>query len=186
MGGWPCPISESSPGAAMTIRKTDNALIAKMLFSVTLFGAWALAWTAPPPAVAADAVRFEISELAVVTERGRFSFTVEMAVTEAQRQRGLQHRNALAPDAGMLFDFGNLQPASMWMKNTLIPLDMIFVAGDGRVVNVAARNRPASLAVIRSAGAVRAVLEVNAGTAGRLGVEAGSLILHPLFGTAPP
>ena len=151
-----------------------------------LVGFWALAWTAPAPAAAADAVRFETSELAVVTGRGRFSFTVEMAVTEAQRQQGLQHRNALAPDAGMLFDFGSSQPASMWMKNTPITLDMIFVAGDGRVVNVEARTRPRSLAVIRSAGPVRAVLEVNAGTAERLGVEAGSLVLHPVFGTAPP
>ena len=151
-----------------------------------LVGFWALAWMAPVPAVAADAVRFETSELAVVTERGRFSFAVEMAVTETQRQRGLQHRNALAPDAGMLFDFEYSQPAAMWMKNTPVPLDMIFIAGDGRVVNVKARTQPDSLAVIRSAGAVRAVLEVNDGTAERLGIEAGSLILHPLFGTAAP
>ena len=159
----------------------------RMIFRRTvLLGVWALAWTAAPPSVAADAVRFETSELAVVTGRGRFSFTVEMAMTETQRQQGLQHRNALAPDAGMLFDFGSSQPAAMWMKNTLIPLDMIFVAGDGRVVNVEARTRPGSLAVIRSAGTVRAVLEVNAGTAERLGVEVGSLVLHPVFGTAPP
>jgi hypothetical protein len=124
------------------------------------------------------------SELAVVTEQGRFSFTVEMAVTETQRGRGLQYRKSLAPDAGMLFDFGAPEPAAMWMMNTPIPLDMIFVAGDGRVVNVEARTQPGSLAVIRSAGAVRAVLEVNAGTAERLGIEAGSRVLHPVFGTA--
>ena len=158
-----------------------------MVFRHTvLLGLWALAWTAPQPAVGADAVPLQTSELAVVTERGRFSFTVEMAVTETQRERGLQHRKSLAPDAGMLFDFGTPEPAAMWMKNTPIPLDMIFVAGDGRVVNVEARTQPDSLAVIRSAGAVRGVLEVNAGTAERLGIEAGSRVLHRVFGTAGP
>ncbi|MDP6604284.1 MAG: DUF192 domain-containing protein [Rhodospirillales bacterium] len=151
---------------------------------IVLLGLWVLAWSVPQPAVAADAVPMRTSELAVVTEQGRFSFTVEMAVTETQRGRGLQYRKSLAPDAGMLFDFGAPEPAAMWMMNTPIPLDMIFVAGDGRVVNVEARTQPGSLAVIRSAGAVRAVLEVNAGTAERLGIEAGSRVLHPVFGTA--
>ncbi|MDP6803761.1 MAG: DUF192 domain-containing protein [Rhodospirillales bacterium] len=151
---------------------------------IVLLGLWVLAWSVPQPAVAADAVPMRTSELAVVTEQGRFSFTVEMAVTETQRGRGLQYRKSLAPDAGMLFDFGTPEPAAMWMMNTPIPLDMIFVAGDGRVVNVEARTQPGSLAVIRSAGAVRAVLEVNAGTAERLGIEAGSRVLHPVFGTA--
>jgi uncharacterized protein len=130
----------------------------------------------------AEPVTFDTSDLSVVTERGRFVFTVEMAVNDAQRVQGLQNRMDMAPSAGMLFDFGRVQTISMWMKNTYLPLDMIFIGAGGTVVNVAADTQPQSRAIIRSARPVLAVLEVNAGTAARLGIVPGSRVFHPLFG----
>jgi uncharacterized protein len=85
----------------------------------------------------------------------------------------------------MLFDFGEDQPVSMWMRNTLIPLDMVFVEASGRIAGVAPDAVPLSERVIPSPGPVRAVLELNAGTARRLGIRRGDTVLHPLFGTFP-
>ncbi|HEX6979549.1 MAG TPA: DUF192 domain-containing protein, partial [Alphaproteobacteria bacterium] len=84
-------------------------------------------------------------------------------------------------DAGMLFDFKRDQPVSMWMRNTRIPLDMLFIARDGRIVNIAQRTVPFSEATIQSKGAVRAVLELNGGTAQRLGIRPGDTVRHPIF-----
>ena len=130
------------------------------------------------PALAAD------HEVMVVTAKGRFLFTVEVAETLAQRRQGLQHRKNLAAGAGMLFDYKRVQPVAMWMKNTIIPLDMLFIDGAGRVVNVARDTVPFSLVTIPSAAPVRAVLEVNAGTARRLGIRPGDQVLHGIFGNA--
>jgi uncharacterized membrane protein (UPF0127 family) len=94
-------------------------------------------------------------------------------------------RGALAADAGMLFDYRFAQRITMWMRNTLIPLDMIFIGVDGRVINVAERTIPHSEAIIASKGRARAVLEVNGGTASRLGIKPGTKIYHHIFGTAP-
>ena len=124
------------------------------------------------------------AEVMVVTAKGRFLFTVEVAGTGAQRQQGLQNRKSLAAGAGMLFDFERVQPVAMWMKNTLIALDMLFIDDAGRVVNVAENTVPLSLATIPSAAPVLAVLEVNAGTARRLGIQPGDQVLHPIFGNA--
>jgi len=128
------------------------------------------------PALAGEA------EVLVVTAKGRFLFTVEVAETEAQRRQGLQHRKGLAAGAGMLFDYKRVQPVAMWMKDTLIPLDMLFIDAAGRVVNVARDTVPLSRAAIPSAAPVRAVLEVNAGTARRLGIRPGDRVLHAIFG----
>ena len=93
-------------------------------------------------------------------------------------------RDAMAPDHGMLFDFEEDQPVAMWMRNTRIPLDMVFIDRAGRVAGVAPDAVPYSEAVIPSPGPVRAVLELNAGTARRLGIGPGDLVRHPMFGTA--
>ena len=110
------------------------------------------------------------------------SFQVELAATDKERQRGLMFRRKLAPQAGMLFDYVQPQPVAMWMKNTYIPLDMLFISADGRVVNIVRRTVPHSLWSIPSAGPVRAVLEVNAGTADRLGIAPGAQVRHRIFG----
>ena len=124
---------------------------------------------------------FETSRLVVASAGGRHVFTVELAVSAAQRSQGLQNRRRLASDAGMLFDFEAAQPIFFWMKNTYLPLDIMFIADDGRIINIARDTTPLSPAKITSSGPARAVLEVNAGTAKRLGIEAGDSVEHPIF-----
>ncbi len=123
--------------------------------------------------------------LDIVTETGRVEFTIEIADTAAARQTGLMHRHSMPATHGMLFDFEATQPVSMWMKNTFIPLDMLFVAADGTIINIIKRAVPLTLTPRQSAAPVRAVLELNGGTADRLGIRPGDRLLHPLF-TAPP
>lgn len=133
-------------------------------------------------AVAQGLVSFERSTLEVIGPSGRrHGFAVEVAQSARQLSQGLMYRKSLAKDAGMLFDFGAVQPIAMWMKNTLIPLDMVFIAADGRVTGVAERTVPMSTTVISSPGPVRAVLELNGGTAARLDIKAGDRVVHPIF-----
>ncbi len=123
--------------------------------------------------------------LEIFTAAGTSShFSVEMATTTAQMEQGLMYRTSLAQNGGMLFDFGRVQTVSMWMKNTLIPLDMLFIAADGRITGIAERTAPESLAIIGSPSPVRAVLEINGGTAHRLGLHIGDRVVHPLFQVA--
>ena len=110
-------------------------------------------------------------------------YEVEVAATPRARARGLMFRRSLAPRAGMLFDFGTDQVASMWMKNTFIPLDMVFADRDGVVRGIARNARPRSLDPISSRIPVRAVLELNGGEAERIGLSAGDRLRHPVFGT---
>ena len=110
-------------------------------------------------------------------------YEVEVAATPGARAQGLMFRRALAPGAGMLFDFGRDEVARMWMKNTFIPLDMVFAAGDGTVRSIVRNARPRSLDTISSRVPVRAVLEVNGGEADRIGLAAGDRLRHPVFGT---
>ena len=115
---------------------------------------------------------------------GRYRFDVELAETPAQQAQGLMFREKMAADAGMLFVYDRPQPASFWMKNTLIPLDMIFIGADGRVVNIHERAVPHSLDAIPSAGPVKAILEINGGMSSRLGIRPGDRVVHPVFAQA--
>jgi hypothetical protein len=142
----------------------------------------ALAAVAPAATRAQPAsIGFAKSELFIESGGKRHHFTVEFADTDERRALGLMYRTQLAPDAGMLFDFKKDQDVAMWMRNTRIPLDMLFIARDGKVANIAQRAVPFSEATIPSSGPVRAVLEVNGGTAERLGLKAGDRVIHPLF-----
>ena len=127
---------------------------------------------------------FPTGELTIVSASGPHKFKVEIAATPGQMQQGLMFRSSLAADAGMLFDYGHPMPAMMWMKNTLIPLDMLFVDSQGRIVNIRERAVPGSLDTIAAAAPVRATIELNGGTAARLGIKPGDRVLHPIFGTA--
>jgi uncharacterized protein len=128
--------------------------------------------------------RFATSELTIVSATGPHRFTVEVAETPEQMEQGLMFRRTMAPDAGMLFDYKTPTVATMWMRNTLIPLDMLFVDAGGRIVNIHQRAVPQSLDVIAAAAPVRAVIELNGGTASRLGIEPGDQVVHPIFGNA--
>lgn len=125
------------------------------------------------------------SDLVIRTERGAQKFTVELADNDQTRSRGMMFRTSMAPDAGMLFDFRQEQMASFWMRNTLIPLDMVFIKADGTILNIHQRAIPRDETGINSAGPVRAVLELNGGTASRLGIKAGDKVEHAIFGTPP-
>jgi uncharacterized membrane protein (UPF0127 family) len=128
--------------------------------------------------------RFPTGELAIETANGRHRFHVELATTPAQLEQGLMFRQSMAPDAGMLFDFRHPAPISMWMKNTFIPLDMLFIDAGGRIINIAERTVPHSLDPVSAAAPARAVLELNGGTAARLGIRPGDRVLFPIFGNA--
>jgi hypothetical protein len=122
-----------------------------------------------------------LTPLNIATASGTHRFTVEYADTPERRAVGLMHRPAMAADHGMLFDFKTDAPVAMWMRNTRIPLDMLFIARDGRIVNIAERAMPFSETTIPSKGPVRAVLELNGGTATRLGIKPGDRVAHAMF-----
>ena len=128
---------------------------------------------------------FPVSSLIIETAKGPQHFSIEVATTQQQQEQGLMFRREMAVDAGMLFVFPQVQTALFWMHNTLIPLDMIFISNDGHVADIHERAVPLSDAVIASRVPVRAVLELNGGTADRLGIEVGDLVESPAFGTAP-
>jgi len=115
----------------------------------------------------------------LVTASGRHRFTVEIADTVAARSRGLMFRDSMAPDHGMLFDFGTDQDVAFWMKNTILSLDMVFIRGDGTVVSIAPATTPFSLEPVPSAAPARFVLEVIAGTAARIGLKPGDRLVSP-------
>jgi uncharacterized membrane protein (UPF0127 family) len=119
--------------------------------------------------------------LSIETSSGNHTFDVEVMRSQAELERGLMFRRQMAPDRGMLFDFGEAQSVSMWMKNTYLPLDMVFIAADGKVVNVKENATPMSEAIIASKGPVLGVLELNAGTAKRIGLKAGDLVKYGMF-----
>ncbi|MBM3567610.1 MAG: DUF192 domain-containing protein [Alphaproteobacteria bacterium] len=123
--------------------------------------------------------------LVIETGSAKHAFQVEFAATPEQKSRGLMFRERMAPDHGMLFDFRPGQHVAMWMRNTLIPLDMLFILSDGRIRNIHKRAVPHSEATIASDGAVAAVLEINGGAADRLGIAPGDLVRHRLFGNLP-
>ena len=128
------------------------------------------------PAGSADQTTLEI-----VTKTGVHVFSVELAVNDADRAKGLMFRKDLPEGRGMLFDFQREQDVSMWMRNTLIPLDMIFITADGRIRRIAENTEPLSERTISSGGPVRGVFEVIGGTAKKLGIAAGDRIAHPIF-----
>ncbi len=131
---------------------------------------------AAAPAAAADPQTLEI-----VSKTGVHTFAVELAKSDAERAQGLMYRRELPEGRGMLFDFQRDDEVAMWMKNTYIPLDMVFIRSDGRIVRIAENTEPRSERIISSGGPVRGVLEVIGGTARKLGIAAGDRVAHPLF-----
>jgi uncharacterized membrane protein (UPF0127 family) len=129
----------------------------------------------------APAIAQGLEDLTIVTGGGRHIFHVEVARTDDERAKGLMDRSHMPEDRGMLFDFKQLTPISMWMKNTVMSLDMFFIRADGTISRIAENTEPFSTRVIPSGEPVMAVLELNAGAAARIGAKAGDKIEHSLF-----
>ena len=147
-----------------------------------LVGSAALAQELPADASAnAPAPEAATESLTIITASGPHHFDVEVMRTPNQLAKGLMFRRHMAPDHGMLFDFKKVQPVMMWMRNTYLPLDMVFIAASGKVVSVAADTKPLSDHIITSGGPVLGVLEVNAGTVARIGLKPGDKVVYPLF-----
>lgn len=141
------------------------------------------------PATAADADAqtsaqpgLPVAPLTIVTGRGRFDFEVEVADDPQEQAVGLMFRETMGPRAGMLFDFGVTRDVSMWMRNTPLSLDMVFIRKDGTVASVAQRTTPFSEAIIASGAPVAYVLELNAGIANLIGLAAGDRVTSPAIG----
>ncbi|MEX2129613.1 MAG: DUF192 domain-containing protein [Xanthobacteraceae bacterium] len=122
-----------------------------------------------------------IEPLEIVTRSGVHVFDVEMATTPDERSKGLMFRRELPQGRGMLFDFEGEGPVAMWMRNTYVSLDMIFIRADGRIARIAENTKPLSEQTIPSGAPVKAVLEVVAGTAKRLGIAPGDRVAHRIF-----
>ncbi|MCP9626692.1 DUF192 domain-containing protein [Rhodopseudomonas palustris] len=148
---------------------------------------WTRAWSALAAVLmlcafaAGEARAAKMETLEIATQTGVHVFSVEIATTEKERETGLMYRKELPDGQGMLFDFRPEQQVSMWMKNTYVSLDMIFIRADGRILRIAENTEPMSTRIIASGGPVAGVLEVVAGTAKKLGIAPGDRVGHPLF-----
>jgi uncharacterized membrane protein (UPF0127 family) len=124
-------------------------------------------------------------KMTVVTQDGvKHDFTVEMALTPQQQETGLMFRPSVPADGGMLFDWGSPREIAMWMRNTVAPLDMLFINADGTIRRIAENTTPQSLATIDSKGPVRGTVELAAGTAARLHIRVGDRVEQRIFGNA--
>ncbi|MCV9997106.1 DUF192 domain-containing protein [Pararhizobium sp. YC-54] len=143
-------------------------------------------WLAPFCAAAAD-ITFEKAPLQIISTNGKVhKFTVELAVDSDQRSHGLMNRRHMPRDRGMLFDFGETRQVMMWMKNTYLPLDMLFIARDGRIETIRENAVPLSEAIIDSRIPVAFVLELNGGTVNRLGIATGDIVDSPRISGLKP
>jgi uncharacterized protein len=121
----------------------------------------------------------DLQKIAIASKAGTHGFMVELAVNDEERARGLMYRKELPEGRGMLFDFGQEQDVAFWMKNTYVPLDMIFIRADGTIRRIAANTEPLSERTVPAGGPVRYVLEVIGGTARKLGIEPGDKVTGP-------
>lgn len=142
--------------------------------------AFALLFSALPFAATADPM--EVTPLAIVNAESTHDFSVEVANDADEIAFGLMERESMDADKGMLFDFNPPREPNMYMKNTLIPLDMLFISADGHIEMIARNTVPGSLRTISPGVPVRAVLELNGGLAAELGIQPGDTVQHPLFG----
>ena len=129
----------------------------------------------------AAAQSLETGTLSIETDEGAHEFSIEIADEPEEISFGLMERESLGEDAGMLFDFGNPREPAMYMKNTLIPLDMLFITSDGTIQMIARNTVPGSLRTISPGMPVKGVLEINGGRADALGIEPGDKVTHPIF-----
>ena len=137
---------------------------------------------APGPSRAQDRPDFARSTVTIETKHGKHVFKVEMAVTPRELAYGLMFRRKMPLDEGMLLVYDPPEQASIWMKNTILPLDIVFIDPKGRIESIFHGAKPHSLEAMPSKGVVGAVLELNAGVVRILGIEPGDIVRHKLFG----
>ncbi|HEY9055625.1 MAG TPA: DUF192 domain-containing protein [Aurantimonas sp.] len=123
----------------------------------------------------------DLSSATLVTRSGEHEIDVELALTPKDREVGLMNRTSMPAGQGMLFSFDTVRPVTMWMKNTLIPLDMLFLDEAGTVTHIKTNAQPLSLDLIPSGGPVRYVLELNGGAAARYGAQVGDRLKHEII-----
>src|SRR6266481_4032410 len=152
------------------------SMIKRLAFAVLVVAVAAGLVASSPAARSAEQQILEIA-----SKTGVHVFSVELAVTDEERGRGLMYRRSVPQSYGMLFDFKRDQEITMWMRNTYVSLDMIFIQSDGRIRRIAETTETESDKIIPSGGQVRAVLEVAAGTARKLGIEPGDRVATPIF-----
>jgi hypothetical protein len=120
-------------------------------------------------------------KLAIETHHGVRKFDVEVASDDATRELGLMCRKTMAPTHGMLFEFPQADPQTFWMKNTYLPLDIIYIGRNGRIVSIAANAKPFDETPLPSAGPANGVLEIKGGLSARLGIRAGDRVVHAFY-----
>jgi len=125
-----------------------------------------------------------VTTIVIDTDHGPHTFRVEVAADPASQEKGLMFRKTMAPDAGMIFEFPRPSMEAFWMKNTILPLDIIFIRGNGTISSIAPNAVPFSTTTIPSIEPVRAVLELNGGRAAQLGIEPDQVVHHAFFGNA--
>lgn len=168
--GWP----------RLSLRRTDVISVASVKkFGRAAFAALLVFVSGMIAEVHATAL--EKQPLTFVTANGKHTITVEVADTEQARTTGLMFRRSIGADEGMIFVYADDEVITMWMKNTYIPLDMIFVRSNGVIHRIETDTEPLSERVIDSGGKVRAVIEMMAGSAERLGLKPGDKVLYPAF-----
>ena len=143
--------------------------------------AWLVIGTCGLGQVHAEDIAYENSEIWIESTAGRHHFVVEIANTYTQRQRGLMFRRELPKNTGMLFDFGKETRLAMWMKNTFIPLDMLFVNKHGTIHRIVENTIPLSLKTIPAGAPTMVVIEFNAGVTRRSGIRPGDRVIHKIF-----
>lgn len=150
-----------------------NPYIRSFVFLLLIFAALTF--------IVANGDAFEESTLNIETDSGSHTFQIEIARTSQEQALGLMHRRSLADDYAMLFPFERAREASFWMRDTYVSLDMVFIAEGGVVHRIERSTEPLSLRSVPSRGPVVAVLEFVSGTADRIQLQAGDLIVHPLL-----
>jgi len=151
----------------------DTFIAFALSLSLAFFGLDATTWRAS----AAE----PLQRLEIISANGPHVFEVELARSPGEREKGLMFRRYMPKSRGMLFDFGSPEPATMWMENTYLPLDMLFIRTDGTVARIESNTEPLSRRVIAAGEPVLGVLELNGGVCDELGIRPGDRVVSPMF-----
>lgn len=169
----------NSSSSAFRFRLVSSVLLKKVCLALALFAGLAVT-----PSAEAQQPQFIAPHpvfLTIDTANSSQKFIVEIADDDSERQVGLMFREDLPEGQGMLFDFGVERLVTMWMRNTPLSLDMVFVNRAGKVVRVAEGTKPYSTDIVSSGEPVLYVLELNAGEANAAGIRPGDMVRHPLI-----